>query len=69
MTFELRPYQHDAEQAARIALAGGAKRVVLYLPTGGGKTLTAISIIKKAGAKGRQGRIPGEPQTVGRANQ
>lgn len=54
MTFELRPYQHEAEQAARIALAGGAKRVVLYLPTGGGKTLTATSIITKAVAKGRK---------------
>ena len=54
MTFELRPYQHEAEQAARIALAGGAKRVVLYLPTGGGKTLTAISIIQKAVGKGRK---------------
>jgi DNA repair protein RadD len=54
MTFELRPYQHHTEQAARIALAGGAKRVVLYLPTGGGKTLTATSIIKKAGAKGHK---------------
>lgn len=54
MTFELRPYQHEAEQAARIALAGGAKRVVLYLPTGGGKTLTATSVITKAVAKGRK---------------
>ena len=54
MTFELRPYQHEAEQEARIALAGGAKRVALYLPTGGGKTLTATSIIQKAVAKGRK---------------
>lgn len=52
--FELRPYQLDAEQQARNALAGGAKRVVLYLPTGGGKTLTATSIITKAIAKGRK---------------
>ena len=54
MSFELRPYQLDAEQQARIALAGGKRRVVLYLPTGGGKTLTATSIIIKATAKGRR---------------
>ena len=54
MTFNLRPYQEFAEHEARIALAGGAKRVALYLPTGGGKTLTATSIIIKAVAKGRK---------------
>lgn len=54
MTFNLRPYQLSAEHEARLALAGGAKRVVLYLPTGGGKTLTATSIIMKAVAKGRK---------------
>lgn len=54
MTFELRPYQVRTEVAARLALASGKKRVVLYLPTGGGKTLTATSIITKAIAKGRK---------------
>ena len=54
MTFALRPYQEHAEQQARIALAGGRRRLVLYLPTGGGKTLTATSIITKAIAKGRK---------------
>ena len=54
MTFTLRPYQQTAEQQARIALAGGKRRIVLYLPTGGGKTLTATSIIQKANAKGRK---------------
>lgn len=54
MSFELRPYQQHAEQQARIALAGGLRRVCLYLPTGGGKTLTATSIITKATAKGRK---------------
>lgn len=52
MTFNLRPYQQNAEQQARIAVARGRRRVVLYLPTGGGKTLTAINIIKKSIAKG-----------------
>ncbi len=54
MTFTLRPYQEDTEQQTRIALAGGKRRVALYLPTGGGKTLTATSIITKAVAKGRK---------------
>ena len=54
MTFSLRPYQLHAEQEARFALAGGKRRVVLYLPTGGGKTLTATSIITKAVGKGRR---------------
>ncbi len=52
--FELRPYQTEAENQARIALARGVKRVALYLPTGGGKTLTATSIIQKAMARGRK---------------
>ncbi len=54
MSFDLRPYQQHAEHEARSALAGGLKRVALYLPTGGGKTLTATSIITKAVAKGRK---------------
>lgn len=54
MTFELRPYQLNAEHEARLALAGGCSNVLLYLPTGGGKTLTATSIIQKAVAKGRK---------------
>lgn len=54
MTFSLRPYQQFAEQEVRNAMAGGAKRVATYLPTGGGKTLTATSIITKALVKGRK---------------
>lgn len=54
MSFELRAYQHRAEDEARSHLAKGLKRVCLYLPTGGGKTLTATSIIKKANARGRK---------------
>ena len=38
----------------RLAMARGLKRICLYLPTGGGKTLTATSIIQKAVAKGRK---------------
>ena len=54
MTFELRAYQLNAEQETRLAMARGLKRICLYLPTGGGKTLTATSIIQKAVAKGRK---------------
>lgn len=54
MTFELRPYQIEAEQQARLALARGLRRVCLYLPTGGGKTLTAANIVAKAVARGRR---------------
>lgn len=54
MSFELRDYQHRAEDEARSCLARGLKRICLYLPTGGGKTLTATSIIKKANARGRK---------------
>ena len=54
MSFDLRPYQQHAKQEVRFALAGGCRRVVLYLPTGGGKTLTAVSIIQNAVAKGRK---------------
>lgn len=54
MSFELRSYQHRAEEESRSCLARGLKRICLYLPTGGGKTLTATSIIKKANAKGRK---------------
>lgn len=52
--FNLRDYQLNAEQQARLSLARGNRRVVLYLPTGGGKTLTATSIITKALAKGKK---------------
>lgn len=54
MLFDLRPYQLNAEHETRLALARGLKRTCLYLPTGGGKTLTATSIIQKAVAKGRK---------------
>jgi len=54
MSFNLRSYQLNAEHKTRLALARGLKRVALYLPTGGGKTLTATSIILKAIAKGRK---------------
>lgn len=51
---ELRPYQSVAVQALRLALAGGALRVMLYSPTGSGKTEMALAIIHGALAKGKR---------------
>lgn len=51
---ELYPYQSEAVQALRLALAGGALRVMLYSPTGSGKTEMALAIIHGALAKGKR---------------
>lgn len=51
---ELRPYQTAAVQALRLALAEGALRVMLYSPTGSGKTEMALAIIHGARAKGKR---------------
>jgi DNA repair protein RadD len=51
---ELYPYQTAAVQALRLALAGGAQRVMLYSPTGSGKTEMALAIIHGALAKGKR---------------
>lgn len=51
---ELRPYQANAVQQLRIALAGGAMRIMLYSPTGSGKTEIALAIIHGALAKGKR---------------
>lgn len=50
----LRPYQSAAIQALRLCLAGGVKRVMLYSPTGSGKTEIGISLILAALAKGKR---------------
>ena len=51
MTVELRPYQRSAIEAVRAELRAGHKRILLSIPTGGGKTLTAASILASAVAK------------------
>jgi len=51
---DLRGYQERAITDLRSALAGGRRRVVLYLPTGGGKTVVAAGIIQQARAKGKR---------------
>lgn len=49
---DLRPYQLAAIQEARGRLRAGASRVLLIIPTGGGKTIVAAEIIRSAVAKG-----------------
>ena len=51
----LRPYQLDAIDRVRICIRGGVRRVLIVLPTGGGKTLIASHII--ASAVGRGSRV------------
>ena len=53
-TLSLRPYQAAAIQNLRLSLAGGFGRVMLYSPTGAGKTEIGMSIIKGAIAKGKR---------------
>lgn len=54
MTFDLREYQVRAIEGVREELRAGKKRVMLYSPTGSGKTQIAISIIKAAEEKGKR---------------
>lgn len=51
---ELRPHQVKAIQTLRESVANGNKRVVVAMPTGSGKTVTAAIIIKGALAKGNR---------------
>lgn len=48
----LRPYQHQAIEAARAALRGGKRRVLVVSPTGSGKTVIASAIIQSAVQRG-----------------
>ena len=50
----LRPYQDAALQKARIVLARGVKRLMLYSPTGSGKTEIGFAMIQGALAKGKR---------------
>ncbi len=51
---QLRPYQVESIEAVRAAIRAGRRRIVLTIPTGGGKTYTALSIIIGALAKGKR---------------
>jgi len=54
MKHELRDYQQKAIDNLRASIASGNKRVVLQVPTGGGKTAIAGSIVASALGKGRK---------------
>ncbi len=51
---ELRPYQLEAVQSIRTAIRSGKRRIMLYSPTGSGKTEMGMEIIKGAEAKQRR---------------
>lgn len=48
----LRPYQEKAIAELRSCISAGSKRLLLTLPTGGGKTLTSTEIIRMALERG-----------------
>lgn len=50
----LRPYQERAISRLRDRMRAGQRRVVLYSPTGSGKTEMAIELIRSAEAKGKR---------------
>lgn len=54
MSKELRPYQQEGLDALRTTLRQGVKKIVLQLPTGGGKTLVSASIAKGVLQKGKR---------------
>ncbi len=50
----LRPYQRKAVDGVYRELLGGAKRVLLVMPTGGGKTICAVQVMKDALSRGKR---------------
>jgi superfamily II DNA or RNA helicase len=49
-----RPYQTEAIAKVRAAMSRGAKRIVLVIPTGGGKTRIASRIVQMGVSKGKR---------------
>jgi len=52
--YVLRPYQELAIQLIRQAIQQGHRKILLVIPTGGGKTVTAAELIDKTVAKGNR---------------
>ncbi len=53
----LRDYQHGAIDRVRRAMQGGARRVCLVIPTGGGKTVIFTEIVRRAVSAGRRALV------------
>lgn len=51
---QLRPHQMRAIEALRASIANGARRPVLQLPTGAGKTILAAELIRRSLKKGHR---------------
>lgn len=51
---DLRPYQIECDRQIRESIRGGKRRVILMLPTGGGKTTVASHFIRGAISKGTE---------------
>jgi len=54
LNYTLRPYQQDIIADTREAIRHGAKRIIMSMPTGAGKTVLASSIIESATANGNR---------------
>ena len=54
MSLQLRPYQAGILDALRNGFASGKRSQILYLPTGGGKTECAISLLQATKVKGNK---------------
>jgi superfamily II DNA or RNA helicase len=57
MGLELRPYQASTLEALRKGFAAGARRQILYAPTGAGKTEMAIALLEATKKKGNKGAM------------
>lgn len=57
MKFTLRPYQVESKSLLRKEIVSGAKRPILCLPTGAGKTVTFSDIIESANKKGNKALV------------
>jgi len=51
-SIDLRPYQLEALDSLRAHVRAGRKRIVLTMPTGGGKTVVAAAMIRSAVSRG-----------------
>lgn len=51
----LRPHQVGAHESLRAGFRSGQKRGLLVMPTGAGKTVTALEMLKQTAARGKRG--------------